>query len=161
MNIYLNTHAGLEQMRKKAEMDGSKRGPITLVVGPTDVGKSTVCKLLLNYAVRMGRRPIYVDLDVGQGQLSIPGTIGAMAIERPADVEEGFSQICPLIYHYGYKSPDKNLMLYNMLVTQLAKVVGERMDANRLSIKLLTSSSPSNINLIFFFHSSLFQKQTP
>ena len=37
-----------------------------MVVGPTDVGKSTVCQLLLNYAVRMGRRPVYVDLDVGQ-----------------------------------------------------------------------------------------------
>ena len=35
-------------------------------VGPTDVGKSTVCRLLLNYAVRLGRKPIYVDLDVGQ-----------------------------------------------------------------------------------------------
>ena len=35
-------------------------------VGPTDVGKSTVCRLLLNYAVRLGRKPIYVDLDDGQ-----------------------------------------------------------------------------------------------
>ena len=30
------------------------------------MGKSTVCRLLLNYAVRLGRKPIYVDLDVGQ-----------------------------------------------------------------------------------------------
>nr|CAG4640225.1 EOG090X0A5X [Daphnia pulex]SVE85019.1 EOG090X0A5X [Daphnia pulex] len=56
MIIYLNTHAGLEQIRKKADADETKRGPIAMIVGPTDVGKSTVCKLLLNYAVRMGRR---------------------------------------------------------------------------------------------------------
>ena len=37
-----------------------------MICGPTDVGKSTLCRLLLNYAVRMGRRPIYVDLDLGQ-----------------------------------------------------------------------------------------------
>jgi len=37
-----------------------------MVVGPTDVGKSTVCRLLLNYAARLGRGPIFVDLDVGQ-----------------------------------------------------------------------------------------------
>lgn len=37
-----------------------------LVVGPTDVGKSSVCKILLNYAVRMGRQPCFIDLDVGQ-----------------------------------------------------------------------------------------------
>jgi polynucleotide 5'-kinase involved in rRNA processing len=65
----------LEQLRKKAETDNS-RGPVTMVVGPMDVGKSTLCRLLLNYAVRMGRRPICVDLDVGQGQISVPGTIG-------------------------------------------------------------------------------------
>lgn len=37
-----------------------------MVVGPTDIGKSTLCRMLLNYAVRLGRRPIFVDLDVGQ-----------------------------------------------------------------------------------------------
>jgi len=78
-------------------------------------------------------RPIFVDLDVGQGQLSIPGTLGAMAIERPADVEEGFSQICPIIYHYGYKSPGNNQLLYNLLVSKLAKTVSERMEANKIN----------------------------
>lgn len=37
-----------------------------MVVGPMDVGKSTVCRLLLSYAVRVGRRPTLVELDVGQ-----------------------------------------------------------------------------------------------
>ena len=74
--MYLNCHAGLEQLRRKAEADSELRGPVLMVVGPTDVGKSTLCRLLLNYAVRMGRRPIFVDLDVGQGHVSIPGTIG-------------------------------------------------------------------------------------
>ena len=35
------------------------------VVGPTDVGKSSLCKLLLNYAVRYGFAPTAVDLDIG------------------------------------------------------------------------------------------------
>lgn len=47
-------------MRVGAENSGS--GPITMVVGPTDVGKSTLCRLLLNYACRIGRKPLYVDL---------------------------------------------------------------------------------------------------
>ncbi len=76
MIMYANVHAALEQMRKEAEtspptggegVEGeAKRGPVVLVVGPTDVGKSTLCRILLNYAVRKGRRPLYVDLDVGQ-----------------------------------------------------------------------------------------------
>ncbi len=31
------------------------RGPITMIVGPSDVGKSTVSRILLNYAVRYSR----------------------------------------------------------------------------------------------------------
>ena len=37
-----------------------------MVVGPPDVGKSTLCKLLVNYGARLGRAPILVELDVGQ-----------------------------------------------------------------------------------------------
>lgn len=73
--VYLNVHAALEQQRVAAEQENT-RGPVTMVVGPGDVGKSTLTRILLNYAVRMGRRPIFVDLDVGQGNISIPGTIG-------------------------------------------------------------------------------------
>lgn len=49
-----------------------------MIVGPTDVGKSTVCRILLNYAARLGRAPVYVDLDVGQGNIAVPGTIGIL-----------------------------------------------------------------------------------
>ncbi len=37
----------------------------TQVVGPTDVGKSSLCKLLLNWAVRQGAAPTLVELDIG------------------------------------------------------------------------------------------------
>ncbi len=30
---------------------------------------------------------------------------GALLIERPASIEEGFSQNSPLVYHYGHKTP--------------------------------------------------------
>lgn len=72
---YLNAHTALESVRVSAEEKNS-RGPVVMVVGPQDVGKSTLCKILLNYAVRMGRRPIFVDLDVGQGSISVPGSMG-------------------------------------------------------------------------------------
>lgn len=112
MLLYLNTHTALEQMRRQAERE-DERGPRVMVVGPTDVGKSTVCRLLLNYAVRLGRRPTFVELDVGQGSVSIPGTMGALYIERPADVEEGFSLQAPLVYHFGSTTPGTNIKLYN------------------------------------------------
>lgn len=76
MVMYVNCHAALELMRNAAEKE-NKKGPICMVVGPCDVGKSTLCRILLNYAVRVGRRPLFVDLDLGQGQIALPGTIGS------------------------------------------------------------------------------------
>lgn len=128
MIIYVNTHAALEQMRQKAEKEES-RGPRMLICGPPDVGKSTLCKLLVNYAARLGRSPILVDLDVGQNDISIPGTIGALAIERPSDIEEGYYLTAPLVYHFGYKTPEKNLKLYNLLISRLAEVINMRCES--------------------------------
>lgn len=36
------------------------------IVGPTDSGKSSLSKILLNYAVRCGWAPTAVDLDIGE-----------------------------------------------------------------------------------------------
>lgn len=63
------------------------------VVGPTDVGKSSLCRILLNYAVRTGWAPTAVDLDIGKQSYLLPfpmnGTIKSctnFAIVRLAKV---------------------------------------------------------------------------
>lgn len=96
-----------------------------------DVGKSTLGRIFLNYAVRNGRRPLYVDLDVGQGSIAIPGTIGALLIERPAAIEENFSQQAPVVYHFGHKSPGDNQALYEILVKRLAEVTQLRLESDK------------------------------
>ncbi|XP_077103762.1 polyribonucleotide 5'-hydroxyl-kinase Clp1 isoform X2 [Siphateles boraxobius] len=130
MMLYLNTHAALEQMRRQAEKD-NERGPRVMVVGPTDVGKTTLCRVLLNCAVRLGRRPTLVELDVGQSSVSVPGTMAALCIERPADVEEGFSVQAPLVFHFGSTTPGTNIKLYNKLTSSLAEVFSQRCEVNR------------------------------
>uniref|UniRef100_A0A1A9W0M8 Protein CLP1 homolog n=1 Tax=Glossina brevipalpis TaxID=37001 RepID=A0A1A9W0M8_9MUSC len=127
---YLNCHAALEQMRVAAE-EKDERGPVVMVVGPMDVGKSTLCRILLNYAVRLGRRPLYADTDVGQTSLSIPGTIGTILVERPASIEEGVSQTAPLIYHFGHKTPSANHVLYKAVISKMAEVTLESMNVNK------------------------------
>lgn len=117
-------------MRVKADERGTK-GPVVLIVGPTDVGKSTLCRILLNYAVRLGHRPIFVDLDVGQGSLSVPGTVGSLLIERPASIEEGFSQLAPLVVHFGHKAPDFNNELFKICISTLANITVERLKEDK------------------------------
>ncbi|KAF7990682.1 hypothetical protein HCN44_000487 [Aphidius gifuensis] len=119
MSIYLNVHAAMERMREAAEKSNDVKGPITMVVGV--VGKSTLS----------GRRPIFVDLDVGQGQIAIPGTMSALLVERPSNIVEGFSQQAPLVFHYGQKTPSANTTLYNLLVSRLAEVCSERLQGNK------------------------------
>uniref|UniRef100_A0A914W0J6 Protein CLP1 homolog n=1 Tax=Plectus sambesii TaxID=2011161 RepID=A0A914W0J6_9BILA len=130
MVIYVNTHAALEQLRQHAESKAMQqqntRGPRIMIVGPTDVGKSTYCRMLLNYAVRQGRTPTFVDLDVGQGSISVPGTMGALFIERPSDVVEGFDRKAPLVYQFGCLSPGSNTVLYDLLVKEMAEVITRR-----------------------------------
>uniref|UniRef100_A0A2K6S3V8 Uncharacterized protein n=1 Tax=Saimiri boliviensis boliviensis TaxID=39432 RepID=A0A2K6S3V8_SAIBB len=50
MLLYLNIPTTLEQMQRQAEKE-EERGTRVMVVGPTHVGKSTVCRLLFNYAI--------------------------------------------------------------------------------------------------------------
>lgn len=52
--------------------------------------------------------PIYFS-----SKVSVPGTVSALCIERPADVEEGFSVQAPLVYHFGSTTPGTNIKLYN------------------------------------------------
>eukprot|EP00118_Oscarella_pearsei_P027672 m.311271 g.311271 ORF g.311271 m.311271 type:complete len:432 (+) comp63879_c0_seq1:45-1340(+) len=127
MISYLNTHAALEKMRESVERLPDKLGPRVLVAGSTNVGKTTLCRILLSYAARWGRKPVYIDLDCGQNSISVPGCVAALPVDKPADVEEnGFSLQAPLVFHYGWTSPDGNKELYLVLISEIAQVVRGR-----------------------------------
>ena len=131
MIIYANTHMCLERIRTHADsLSNGAKGPVTMIVGPPDVGKSTLSRILLNYAVRSGRKPIYVDLDVDQGAISVPGTIGSILVEREALADGGFSQEAPLLYNLGHASPTHNMKLYKKLIEEMAQAVSWKMESN-------------------------------
>jgi polyribonucleotide 5'-hydroxyl-kinase len=97
-----------------------------MVCGPVDTGKSSLCKVLLNYATRLKRSALFVDLDVGQGEVSIPGTMSLAALTTPIDVEEGFNLISPLVFFYGHTSPDKNISHYKIIVDQISNIIEQK-----------------------------------
>ena len=49
----------------------------------------------------------------------IPGSVGALMVERPADPVEGFDVKAPILYHYGYTQPNGNAKLYVTLIKRL------------------------------------------
>ena len=73
MQSYTNVHDTLEARRRAASERAAAaaaglatEGPRVMLVGPTDAGKSSLSKILLNYAVRCGWTPTFVDLDLGE-----------------------------------------------------------------------------------------------
>jgi len=76
MSVYANLHVALEQMRVRAlrEIRGSpvppqdkeeSNPPRVLILGPDHSGKTTICKILTNFAVRAGQgwSPFFVNVD--------------------------------------------------------------------------------------------------
>ncbi|KAJ3126799.1 hypothetical protein HK098_007092 [Nowakowskiella sp. JEL0407] len=164
MMTYLNTHIALEQLREDASYnanlrkqkklmdqagggagmqgiqldngDGNETGPVVLILGASDTGKTSLSKILLNYATKHDRRILFVDLDTNSGSVTVPGTLSATVFTKPLDAEEelGFSPVTttttPLVYYYGYSSPTDKPRLYTSLTKKLASVVKKKMDSD-------------------------------
>ncbi|KAL4077286.1 hypothetical protein V8B97DRAFT_2004165 [Scleroderma yunnanense] len=112
MTAYANLHMALEQMRVRAlralhgspisddDHNANTEPPRVLILGPENSGKTTICKILTNYAVRVGQgwSPILVNVDPSevshnpslessihryQGAWTVPGTISAAVVSSP------------------------------------------------------------------------------
>ncbi|CAL5210304.1 unnamed protein product [Lathyrus oleraceus] len=135
MVSYVNVHGILEGRRGRAKKSPSddpvlSQGPRVIVVGPTDSGKSTLSRMLLSWAAKQGWKPTFVDLDIGQGSITIPGCIAATPIEMPIDPVEGIPLEMPLVYFYGHTSPSNNVELYKVLVKELAAILERQFTGN-------------------------------
>jgi polyribonucleotide 5'-hydroxyl-kinase len=85
MAAYANLHIAFEQIRVRAlqSLRGSPSSdddtgtstdpPRVLVLGPENSGKTTVCKILTNYAVRAGQdwAPLLVNVDPSEVGLTL------------------------------------------------------------------------------------------
>ncbi|KAG6820636.1 Cleavage polyadenylation factor subunit clp1 [Arthromyces matolae] len=158
MAAYANLHIAFEQMRVRAlrEVHGSPpRGddpsaindpPRVLVLGPENSGKTTLSKILVNYAVRAGQgwAPLFVNVDPSEGGWAAPGAISAASVLSPLPTCSPANPLgsaatsapnalpshalLPLVYWYGHAETRRNPLLMDRLIRNLGDNAKERFD---------------------------------
>jgi polyribonucleotide 5'-hydroxyl-kinase len=103
---YVNTHAQLEACRDEAfasnnssddntnetnNNSNKKHGPRVLIVGPPECGKSTLAKTLVAYATKVGRTPLWVDLNPHNTLISVPGSLAVAPTSRESIRVESYA----------------------------------------------------------------------
>ncbi|EGO21102.1 hypothetical protein SERLADRAFT_372905 [Serpula lacrymans var. lacrymans S7.9] len=156
MSAYANVHIAFEQMRVRAlrALHGSPASdddpsanadpPRVLVLGPENSGKTSVCKILTNYAVRAGQNwsPLLVSVDPSEGGWSAPGAISAAPVSSPiptaspanplgsaatsAPTALPSNALLPLVYWYGHADIKRNPTLLDRVIRNLGENIGER-----------------------------------
>ncbi|KAI0306398.1 Clp1-domain-containing protein [Multifurca ochricompacta] len=161
MYAYANVHLALEKMRVRAlssyrgsplppgpDAEVDPEPPRVLVLGPENSGKTSVCKILTNYAVRVGQgwTPMYVNTDPSEGGWTVPGSISAVPITAPIGSASPASPLgsaatsaptilsskalLPLVYWYGHPEIKRNPLLMDRLIRNMGENVIERQDLN-------------------------------
>ncbi|KAI8982833.1 Pre-mRNA cleavage complex II protein Clp1-domain-containing protein [Trametes punicea] len=157
MAAYANVHIALEQMRVRAfaavtgsplpsgdDDDASGEAPRVLVLGPESSGKTSVCKILTNYAVRAAQdwAPMLVNVDPSEGGWAVPGAISAASISAPIQTSTPASPLgsvatsapshiasnalLPLSYWYGHAEMRRNPLLMDRLIRNLGENIRDR-----------------------------------
>ncbi|KAK2955840.1 hypothetical protein BLNAU_9191 [Blattamonas nauphoetae] len=104
------------------------QGPVLVIIGPTDSGKSTLAHQILQSSSTLQRYPLFVDLDPGQNSISPPGTISVSQVEFTGHEPSYKNQ---LVFFLGSVSSDSLQMKH--LMRQLNKAIES---------SFLTPSSP-------------------
>jgi len=130
MISYLNIHNAIDLERNSAR-ERQCDGPRVMLVGPCDSGKTTLSKIFLSYAVRSGSQPMFVDIDIGQGSITVPGMLSALQISQPVPVGQGdISSNAPIVYFYGHLNPSENVKLYKLQIANLVKDIKAKCENN-------------------------------
>ncbi|EKM55104.1 uncharacterized protein PHACADRAFT_120096 [Phanerochaete carnosa HHB-10118-sp] len=159
MAAYANLHIAFEQMRIRSlvqiknydngritppQQGESTEPPRVLILGPENSGKTSIAKILVNYAARAGQEwtPMLINVSPSEGGCMLPGTISATPIPAPiqtstpahtlgnsattAPAHMASNSLLPLAYWYGHTETKRNPLLLERLIRNLGENVWDR-----------------------------------
>lgn len=145
MRDYLSCAAVLEQRRQRAD-DLDLPAPRVLICGSAFSGKSSLCQVLCNYALRREHTPIFVDLDTRYSSIrqlqSLPACVCATPVEHAYDEEPQRR----MAYFYGHLDWSDNPRLYERVVSHLSRVVLAKLAHSTSAEAARTASSGLIVN---------------
>lgn len=117
-------------------------GPRVLILGGKYLGKTSLAKTLVSYAVKMGSSPVLVNLDPKHGVFALPGSLSATVINDSLDIEcangYGFTMTTtgslsksmkqPVVKNFGFSDVDENVKLYTRQIDQLGIAVLSKLE---------------------------------
>ncbi|KAJ6597215.1 Pre-mRNA cleavage complex II protein Clp1-domain-containing protein [Mycena vulgaris] len=159
MTAYANLHMAFEQMRVRAlrdlrgspvpeyEREKATDPPRVLILGPENSGKTTVCKILINYAVRSGQgwSPLLINTDTSEGGWAAPGAVSVAPVHSPlptcspanplgaaatsAPTALSSNALLPLAYWYGHAESKRNPLLMERIIRNVGENINDKYQA--------------------------------
>jgi hypothetical protein len=91
--------------------------PSVVVCGAKGVGKSTLCRYLVNRLLRSYNQVALLDSDVGQPELTPPGLVSLSLVHEPLLAPPHMNMMCSArhlaMYYVGAHSPKQEPLLYS------------------------------------------------
>src|SRR5207249_9569526 len=83
---------------------------VVVLIGGLDTGKSTLGRAIVRDALEAGRRPAFVDADLGQKTVGPPGCVALRMLEGPEDLQPDSLAVPDALYFVGSTSPQGQLL---------------------------------------------------
>ena len=126
-------HEKLNAKRNEAKQLPEEPGPVILVTGPPHAGKATFALHMLNYAVRDGFTPLFVDMSLASNLITVPGCVACTAVTSPfspsTQLDFNFQQ--PLVFCVGTTRQAEKAALCTHFARQLAEYAARKTAANQ------------------------------
>jgi polyribonucleotide 5'-hydroxyl-kinase len=97
-----------------------------MVTGALRSGKSSLCRILVNYSLKLGWRPMLVDLDLKNNEISAPGTIAVVTVDESLPNDDLIQNA--LCFFQGQTLPDATPDFFDKQVSEMATSVRAKLE---------------------------------
>ena len=104
-------------------------GPRILVTGSAQSGEREFCHTLINYSLKLGYTPIFVDLDL-ENEISVPGSISASVVDYLVPNDFLFDSAITFFTGTNFSSSNENMNwpLYEMQLIELGNICIQKLE---------------------------------